>query len=54
MSSDDLVHVTVKLPRELVDRLDAECEARVVGRRLVVAKAIESFLDQLLPLEPPT
>jgi metal-responsive CopG/Arc/MetJ family transcriptional regulator len=37
----------VSLPAELVDRLNAICEQRMVGRNIVVVRAVEFFLDKL-------
>lgn len=42
----------VRLPESLLVRLDMECDARCVGRNLIVTRAIEFYLDNLPPLEP--
>lgn len=43
--------VALRLPRSLVARLDQVCDERVVGRNLIVTKAVEEFLDRLPPVE---
>lgn len=39
--------------KDLVDRLEIEAENRVIGERLLVEKALESYLDALAPLDLP-
>lgn len=41
------------LREDLIERLDAEADARVVGRNLLVEKALEGYLDALPPLALP-
>jgi len=45
--------ITVRLPDALVARLDAACDERVVGRNLIVTRAVEHYLDRLPPLATP-
>jgi hypothetical protein len=40
----------VRLPESLLIRLDMECDARCVGRNLIVTRAIEFYLDNLPPM----
>jgi hypothetical protein len=44
-NTDEVRQVTVRLPRELVDRVDAEARRRCVGRPLLLAAALERFLE---------
>lgn len=46
------VSVTIKTP--LAERLDAEADARVVGKSLLVEKALEFYFAALPPIEAPT
>jgi predicted transcriptional regulator len=41
------VSTNVSLSVELRDRLDAFCDRRVVGRNLVVERALVEFLDRI-------
>lgn len=43
--------ISVRLDVALLERLDGECEARMLGRNLIVSKAIEAYLDRLVPLD---
>lgn len=43
--NDETRQITVRLPRELVDRIDDECRRRVVGRPLLISTALERFLE---------
>lgn len=45
---------TATLPSELVERLDAEADARVLGRSLLIRLAVEDFLNRLVPLDAVT
>ena len=38
---------------DLIERLDKEADARVVGRNLLVEKALEGYLDALPPIDLP-
>lgn len=42
----------VRLPQTLLERLDAECQARVVGRNFIITRAVEHYLDHVLPPLP--
>lgn len=53
MSKPDRKSVSFTLREDLVGRLDAEADARVVGRNLLVEKALEGYLDALPPLDLP-
>lgn len=50
-SREDRASTAIRLPRSLLARLDVVCDERMVGRNLVITRAIEMFLDQLPPLE---
>jgi hypothetical protein len=41
--------LNVQIPTELDTRLREECKVRMIGPALLVAKAIETFLDTLPP-----
>lgn len=41
------ISTSLRLPRDLADRLDAIAEERLVGRNLLIVRAIEEFLDVL-------
>ena len=41
--------LNVQIPSSLFTRLEAECDARMVGKALLVTKALESLLDELPP-----
>lgn len=43
----DRTSVSFSIDKELIARLDTEAEARVVGRNLLVEKALEFYLDRL-------
>ena len=51
--ADQRIATAVRLPPDLLARLDAVCEERVVSRNLVITKALERFLDSLVPLNLP-
>lgn len=42
--------LSVNIPEALHDRLEEVCEERVVGKGLLVTKALEKFLDGLRPV----
>lgn len=42
--------VTLSLPADLAERLEATAEERVVGKALLVEKALTGYLDALPPL----
>lgn len=44
--------ISFELPNELVTRLTDAATDRVVGRTLLVAKAIAYYLDHLPPVDP--
>lgn len=48
---DDRVTTAVRLPRALHDRLRATAEERDLSVNWIVNRAIERFLDDLLPVE---
>lgn len=48
------VSTTLRLPAELLDRLDAEAEARVLGRTKLVELLLRSGLDSLPPVDGET
>jgi hypothetical protein len=50
-SDDPRVHIHVYLQPELNDRLRAAAEERMVGVNLMITKAIENFLDHLIPVD---
>lgn len=39
--------INVNLPADLLKRLNAVCEANLIGRRLVIQRAIESVVADL-------
>jgi len=41
------IDTSVRLPADLVARLDAVCSERMIGRNLVITRAIEQFLPTL-------
>ena len=43
----DKTQLSVTIKTALVDRLEKESDARMVGKGLIVEKALESFLDGL-------
>jgi predicted transcriptional regulator len=43
--------ITVQLSPAIVERLDAACRERQVGRGVIIDRAIGQFLDRLLPVE---
>lgn len=45
------VTTAVRLPQPLHERLAAEAEKRQVSTNLLVTKAIEVYLDQLVPID---
>ena len=44
------VNVSLRIPEELLARVDRECRDRVIGRPLVFTMAVEKFLDSLPPV----
>lgn len=44
--------VTIRLRTDLADRLDEEADTRVVGRNLLLERALEHYLDHVLPPVP--
>lgn len=42
---------SLRLPPELLDRLRAEAEARDLSMTYLVRKAVEEFLDRLIPVD---
>lgn len=47
-AKDGRVYTTLRLDPDLIKRLDAECDERMVSRSWLVEKAIERLLDQEL------
>lgn len=45
------VQISVRLTPELVRRLDEVCEQRMIGRNLLISKAVENMLDRLAPVD---
>lgn len=45
------VTTAVRLPQPLHERLTAEADKREVSTNLLVTKAIETYLDQLVPID---
>ena len=41
----------IKFPKELDDRLQAEADARMLSPHLLVIRATEKFLNELVPVE---
>lgn len=52
-SSADTTQISVRLAPELVQRLDALCEQRMIGRNLIVARAIARLVDELAAVDDP-
>lgn len=50
MAKEEWVSTAIKIRKDLLDRLTAEAEARVLGRNLMINMAIERFLDSLIPV----
>lgn len=48
-TSDDRVHATFRLPEALHARLQAEAEDRDLSMNFLVTKAVEDFLERLIP-----
>lgn len=48
---EDRIATQVRLPRALNDRLRREARARDVGVSLMVAHAVERYLDALVPVD---
>lgn len=43
--------LSVTISEEVVDRLDREADARMIGKGVIVEKALERFLDGLPPID---
>lgn len=50
--ANDRVSTSVRLPPDLLDRIDAEAKARIVGRSLLIENLLRFGLDQLPPITP--
>lgn len=54
---DPIVSMSIRLPRSQVDALQAIADERVVGRHLIVRRAIDEYLSNMMPVdidtEPP-
>lgn len=44
--------MTIRIKPELLERLDAAAEDRVVGRNLLLQYALERYLEELPPVRP--
>lgn len=44
---EERVSTTVRLPRSLLNRLDAQAYKRVLGRNLLVTRAVEDLVERL-------
>lgn len=42
--------VNWQAPTALLEQLDQVCDERLVGRNLVITRAVESFISRLLPV----
>lgn len=51
LMKDGRIQTTVRLQPELYDRLHRVADERCVGVNLIVSRAIENYLDRLVPLE---
>lgn len=49
--NDGKVNLHLRIPPELMDRLTKEADDRVVSTNLLAIKAIEQYLDRLVPVE---
>jgi len=49
--NDGKVNLHLRIPIELNDRLERAADERVLSTNLFVSKAIEYFLDHLVPVE---
>lgn len=47
----DRTQVSVRIKKDLAARLDREADARMVGKSLLVEKALEGYLDALPTLD---
>lgn len=50
-SDEETVPMQVRLPKATDARLRAEAEARMVAPQLLVNKAVEKFLAELIPVD---
>ena len=49
--NDGKVNLHLRIPPELMDRLNKEADDRVVSTNLLAIKALEEYLDRLVPVE---
>ena len=42
---DGRIQISVRLESDLLERLDQEAECRVVGRNLLIEKAVDAWLE---------
>jgi predicted HicB family RNase H-like nuclease len=49
--NDGKVNLHLRIPSELMDRLTKEADDRVVSTNLLAVKALEQYLDRLVPVE---
>jgi predicted transcriptional regulator len=54
MPAADRSVLHVRIPRPLHERLTATADERMVGTSLIVERAVEQYLDALVPVEPAT
>lgn len=47
----DRKQLSVTIRADLIDRLEAEADARIVSKALIVEKAVDAYLDALAPVE---
>lgn len=48
---DGFTNLTSSVPTSIVDRLDEQCKARVVGRNLILTRALDEYLTRLEAIE---
>lgn len=44
---EGFTNLTSSLPTAIVDRLDNQCKLRVVGRNLIIVRALDEYLTRL-------
>lgn len=47
----DRKQLSVTIRADLIDRLEAEADSRIVSKALIVEKAVDAYLDALAPVE---
>lgn len=53
-SNDKRITTAVRIPQPLHERLTSEADTRDISVNLLIVKAVENYLDNLVPMEQVT